>query len=617
MIPLSPAQQRLWFLAQLEGPSATYNVPFALRLTGRVHREALSAALRDIIERHESLRTLFPAYDGVPYQHVLPVEGCPFSMPLLAATEDEVPALVDALGAEPFDLAVDTPLRAHLIEVGEDLHILVVVRHHIASDLASDGPLFRDLAAAYRARRAGVPPQWEPLPVQYADYALWQQERLGDIDDPESEIGRQLVHWVAELADLPDEVTFPGDRARPEEASYRGAAHTVLIGAPLHADVLRLAGDQDVTLFMVVQAAVATLLSRHGAGDDIPLGSLAESRDDEALEDLVGFFANTLVLRTDTSGNPSFRELVARVRRTDLAAWSHADVPFDRLVEALNPHRSGARHPLFQVMLTLDNALASRVDLEGVDARFEPSAVNIAKFDLTFEFTQHWSDAGDPAGLDLTLHYARDLYEPRTAESVVARLAAILDLVSRDPSRPVGSLELLGPGEYRQMVVDYNATNAALPDGTLHGLFTAQAIRTPDRTALICGRQEFTYAELDRTSDALAGRIRAWGVRRGDTVGLLLDHSFSFVVAALAVLKAGGAYVPLDRHQPADRLAWLHEDAGPTLLLTDDPGAETEWAEGTRVEGMPALDELLHAAGGEAHAEVHPEQLAYVMYTSG
>ncbi|WP_346346793.1 condensation domain-containing protein, partial [Streptomyces sp. SID161] len=327
MIPLSFAQQRLWFIAQMEGPSTTYNIPLAVRLTGALDRGALKSALTDVIARHESLRTLFPDHNGTPYQHILGEEEVEFELPVVPATGETLAAVMAEQSAQVFHLAVDLPIRARLITLGEQEHVLLVVMHHIVSDGGSTAPLLADLAAAYGARAQGLAPDWEPLPVQYADYTLWQQELLGEADDPDSAGSRQLAFWHEALADLPEEATLPADRPRPAAASYRGGLCTDHLTAELHTGLTHLARESGATLFMAVQAAVATVLSRSGAGPDVPLGSPVSGRIDEALDGLVGFFVNTLVLRTDLSGDPSFRELLDRVRRTDLAAWNHQDLP--------------------------------------------------------------------------------------------------------------------------------------------------------------------------------------------------------------------------------------------------------------------------------------------------
>ncbi|WP_344247916.1 amino acid adenylation domain-containing protein, partial [Actinocorallia libanotica] len=435
LVPVSYAQQRLWFLHELEGPSATYNMPIPLRLSGRLDLPAVQAALNDVAARHESLRTVFTAVDGEPFQRVLPRAEVPLT---LADTDPE-----DLHGAlymdatRGFDLAGEIPVRAHVHRLGPDEHLLLLVLHHIAGDGWSLAPLARDVITAYASRSAGLAPAWEPLPVQYGDYALWQRELFGSEDDPESLVSAQIRYWSRQLAGLPDQLALPADRPRPERASYRGGQVSFEISEETLTGLRELAYATHGSLFMVLQAGLAALLSRLGAGTDIPLGSPIAGRTESALDGLVGVFVNTLVLRADVSGDPTFRELLGRVRDTDLAAYAHQELPFERLVEILNPARSLARHPLFQVMLTLQNNPPAKVELDGLTVSVEPVDPGVAKFDLEFLLEER-----PGGGLSGTLEYARDLFDERSAADLARWLGQVLDTVVADPGVRVGAMAL-------------------------------------------------------------------------------------------------------------------------------------------------------------------------------
>ncbi|WP_328552724.1 non-ribosomal peptide synthetase [Streptomyces sp. NBC_00358] len=605
-VPLSSAQQRLWFLDQMEGPSATYNIPMALRLTGAVDVEALRQALTDLVTRHESLRTVYPTHEGKAYQSVRAPE--PVGLPVVPVTQDTLAARLAGLAATPFDLASGIPLRAHLLALGDREHVLLLVIHHIASDGWSNAPLFRDLAAAYAARAEGQTPEWEPLPVQYADYALWQQQLM------EQDEERQLGFWRETLADLPDEATLPADRPRPATASNRGSTHVVHGNAGLHQELTALAQDTGTTLFMVAQAAVSTLLSRSGAGYDIPLGSPVAGRTDQQLDDLVGFFVNTLVLRTDLSGAPSFRDLLHRVRETDLAAWNHQDLPFDRLVEILNPERTPNRHPLFQVMLTLGDTAADAPELPGLETAYEFSKVEIAKFDLTFGFAERRGEDGEPGGLDIIVEYATDLFDASTVEGVADRFVRLLEAVVASPELPVESLELLSEGERSLLLRQRAGAVTGGADAGLGELFAAQVARTPDAVAVVHGGEELSFRELDGRANRLAHRLIAEGVGVGSRVALFQERSVDAVVATLAVVKAGGVYVPLDTRYPMERVQLIVEQSDVSFFVTDrDPG-EVRLPAGAKVVPGAAPDQ---GDAGDPGVRVHPDQPVYAMFTSG
>ena len=357
----------MWFLHRLEGPSATYVIPLAVRLAGELDVSALQAALGDLVARHESLRTVFPEQQGVPRQEIVPADAARLEVEVTNLSAAELGEALSAAAQRGFDLACELPLRAHVFALSATEHVLLLVLHHIAGDGWSLGVLGRDLAALYAARRSGGAADLPALPVHYADYTLWQQALLGDESDADSALARQLAYWRTTLDGLPDQLDLPTDRARPAVASYRGDHVRLDLGAELHRALVAVAREAGASLFMVLQAGLAALLTRLGAGTDIPIGSPIAGRSDAALDDLIGFFVNTLVLRTDTSGNPSFRDLVGRVRANNLAAYGHQDVPFERLVEVVNPARSLARHPLFQVMLVLQNAGPVDLELAGLD----------------------------------------------------------------------------------------------------------------------------------------------------------------------------------------------------------------------------------------------------------
>nr|WP_276617413.1 amino acid adenylation domain-containing protein [Nonomuraea zeae] len=606
-VPLSYAQQRLWFIGQLEGPSATYNIPIVVRLDGEVDVDALGLALRDVIERHEVLRTVFPVADGEPYQRVLAPDELIWRMERVSSADLEV---AEATGYG-FDLASEVPIRAWLF----DERVLVVVIHHIASDGWSRAPLAKDVSSAYAARRAGAAPRWEPLPVQYADYALWQRELLGDDQDPDSVISRQVAYWRETLAGAPEELALPADRARPPLASHRGYSAPIEIPTHMHARLAEVARAEGVTTFMVVQAALAVLLSRLGAGPDIPIGTANAGRTDEALDDLVGFFINTLVLRTDLSDDPTFRELLGRVRQTSLQALAHQDVPFERLVEELAPARSRARHPLVQVMLTLQNTGEAALELPGARTGEIAAGEPAAKFDLDMRLMETFGPDGGPTGVRGSLIGAADLFDPASVTRIAARFTRLLGLLLDDPQIRPGSVELLEPDERRRLLTEWNTAPVPAEPATLPELFEAQAVRTPDAVALVAGGVAVTYADLDARANRLARLLIRRGVGPESVVGVCLERGIDLVVAALGVLKAGGAYLPVDPAYPAERIAYALADARACHVLSSAD------LRGRLPDGVPWLAVRdLAGSGAPVAGErqvLDPEHPAYVIYTSG
>ncbi|MFP8960444.1 amino acid adenylation domain-containing protein, partial [Streptomyces nanhaiensis] len=438
-VPLSYAQERMWFLNRLDGAAATYNIPLVVPVGPTVDAEALEAALGDLADRHESLRTVFAEQDGVPHQRILPPGEPRPRLRRVDCPADEVAAHVTAASLHRFDLTGESPLAAWLLGTGEERTLLLVL-HHSAADGWSLRPLADDLSAAYAARREARAPAWEPLPVQYADYAVWQRALLAPDPDGGGRLERLTARWGETLAGLPEECTVPGDRPRPASPRGGGAHVTETVDAALHQELLSLAESEGASLFMVLHAAVSALLTRCGAGEDIVVGTPVAGRSEPALDDLIGLLTNTLVLRADTSGDPAFRDLLARLRPHDLAALDHQDLPFDRLVDELNPPRRPGRHPLFQVMLALQNNEPAVLRLDDREVPLRPTATGTAKFDLFVDVLERHGDDGAPDGLDLHIEYATDLYDASTAEGFARALRELLRAVCADPDRRIGDL---------------------------------------------------------------------------------------------------------------------------------------------------------------------------------
>jgi amino acid adenylation domain-containing protein len=605
--PLSFAQERLWFLDRLAPGNPFYNVASAVRLGGRPDMVALGRTVRELVRRHEVLRTRFTAHHGQPVQvigtgddiavQVLDVE------PSAERSEDEqIAHLASSEAARPFDLERGPLLRVLVLRTQRG-SVLVLVLHHIVCDGWSMNVLFEELGSLYEAFSAGAPSPLPDLDLQYADYAVWQRARLSG-----AAMERQLTYWRTRLQGL-STLQLTTDRPRPAVQRFRGRSTSVQFGAAWTADVRRLGHDHSTTPFMTLFAGFVAVLHRWTDQDDIVVGTPIAGRNRAELEQLIGFFVHSLVLRVDTTGDPSFRELLGRVRTVALGAYAHQDLPFESLVEDLRPPRDLSRNPLFQVMFQVQGALqagrTAAVALEG-DLR---SAVS--KFDLTFSFTD-----SDP--LSATVEFDTDLFDPQTVDALCGQLEQLLAGAAADPDCPISRIPLLDDDEHRRLLSAGAATPRADRPGTVVDEFVAQAARSPEATAVVCGGDRLTYADLDRRANQLAHHLRARGAGTDVVVGIHVPRSAALVVAVLAVLKAGSAYLPLDPAYPAARIEQMLDDGRPELLITGG-------GVGDRLPPHPAttidleLDAVTLAAGPTDQPASLPRSghLAYVMYTSG
>ncbi|MEU3273855.1 amino acid adenylation domain-containing protein [Saccharomonospora sp. NPDC006951] len=599
-VAASPAQQRLWVIQQLSAPSAAYNFPLVMRLRGDFDLAAWRAALADVVGRHESLRTVFTERDGIPYQQVLR-QGT-VEVDISRITEHELPDRLRAVTGRPFDLGADLPIRCWIGELSDQDHVVALVLHHITTDEWSDRPFLRDLGHAYAARREGVEPEWAPLPVRYTDYTVWQRKLLDAIGD------EQLAYWESTLAGVPEEIDLPFDRTRGARPTFHGAETGFSIGTETTRSLRRIAAEAGASMFMIVHAAVAALLHRLGAGTDIPLGAPVTGRADEALDEIVGFFVNTLVLRTDLSGAPNFIDLLHRVRKTDLAAFANADVPFEAVVERVNPARSLTRNPLFQVMVGHHVRTGEEARFAGLSSEFVRVAAETAKFDLVFSFTEHL----DRATLDCRIEYSTELFDAETVQRLGERLAALVESVARDPRLPVADVDVLPARERETVLRGFNATTRPVEELPLPLLFAKQVSANPDATAVVAGERAMSYSELAERASRIAALLGAHGVGHGDVVGVAVARSIDTVATVLAVSKLGAAFLPLDLSHPADRIGYFIKDSGAGIVVADTTDA------------VPEVVPVVAVAGAEAHRLSDPDPVdialadpAYIIYTSG
>ncbi|MFP2900827.1 amino acid adenylation domain-containing protein, partial [Corallococcus sp. 4LFB] len=613
-LPLSFAQQRLWFLDQYEPGSALYNIPSAMRLEGTLDVSALGRAFAEVMNRHEALHTVFRVQDGDAIQVIAPSANAALEVEDLrdwpAASEREAEALLRAReeARTAFDLSRGPLLRTRLLRLADTEHLLLVTMHHIVSDGWSIGVLIREVVTLYEAFTAGRPATLPELPIQYADYAVWQRDWLqGAVLD------KQLAYWRKQLEGAPPALELLTDHPRTADTSNPGATHRVVFPHALMQGLRALCRREKGTLFMGLLAGLQALLSRYTGQDDLAVGAPIAGRNQPQTEGLIGFFVNTLVLRTQLDGDPTFVELLRRVKAVTLGAYAHQDVPFEKLVEVLQPSRQGGQTPFFQVTLVLLNT--PMPELTGPGLTFRPVDVDsgTSKFDFTLVFTE------TPRGLQTAFEYRSDLFEPATAKRMMEHLQVLLEDAVANPERRLSQLELLTAAERQRILVDWSTTPFdGPPEPLVHDAFEAQARRTPGAVAALFEGEALTYAELDRRSNQLAWHLREHGVRPGDRLALCLERSLEMVMSVLAVLKAGAAFVPMDPAYPAERLAFMLEDAGANLVVTQGRLVSLLPATGARVvcvdTEQATFDRLPPHAPPRA---VWPDSLAYIIYTSG
>ncbi len=634
-IPLSPAQERLWLLYELDPSDTSYHYGHVVRLheatdSNTIDEPALRAAVRDVVIRHESLRTIVDDSDGEPAQRILSESHVPDVVTVVEISERDTAevGLADAVArasrdllTTPFDLRTEPPIRIGLIRAaglgsdqGSEGSVLVIAMHHIATDEWSDRPLLSDLTVAYLARSGGATPAFEPLPVQYADYTLWHHDRLATCAD------EQLTYWAQTLADLPAEIALPRDRRRRGGAPGPSKTLTATVDAPTRARLAEIARGRSVSMFMLTQAVVATLLHRAGAGDDIPLGTPISGRTDPALDDLVGFFVGTQVLRTDLSGRPSFDDLLDRVRQLDLAAFDNQDVPFQRIVEHLAPERVPGRNPLFQVSLSYLPLDAVPGALLGVPATFEQLSSVQAKFDLAFTFV----DIAATGELSIGLEYATDLFDESTAHMLLDHLRIVVDTVAQNPGIGVDRIDLVVDDDLKALRANETGPAPAVTGTTVTELLNAAAADHATDIALRdTAGASMTYAAMSSAAHRIAERIAEYVESPETVVAVAMPRSIGQLVALQAVLYAGAAYLPIDLDLPAERIEFLLADSGATAVIVAD--SDTAASNSTHVATtLPRItvtaNDLDASTGTDTYvspAPVLPEHPAYVVYTSG
>ena len=614
-LPLSLAQQRLWFLDQLEPGSNFYNIFDTYPFNGPLDEQALERSVSEIVRRHEVLRTTFDVVEGEPVQKIAP--HTPVSIPVVDLShltpetrESEVARISAEASGAPFDLRRGPLVRFTLLRLDGEERVLLLGMHHIISDAWSLDILARELRILYQAFAKGESSPLPDLQIQYADFAIWQRHWLqGEVLD------RQVSYWQQQLSGAPAALELPTDKPRPLVPTHNGASQTRALPRDLSASIKSLSQRENATPFLALLAAFNLLLHRYNNQVDIVVGTPLAGRNRSEVEGLIGFFVNTLVIRTDLSGDPSFSDLVRRVRETALGAFAHQDLPFEKLVEVVQPERDTSRNPLFQVSFQVSNVADDSMEAEyaaelGVEVEVDETT---AKFDLGINF---WASTED---LRLQVDYSTDLFEDATIERMLEHFERLLIEVCFDPARPISQIEFLTEGERTQLLYEWNDTASNYPSSScLHELFEAQAKRTPDSIAVLLGEKSLTYAELNKRANQVARRLRTCGVRPEVAVGICMDRSIDLVVGLLGILKAGGAYVPLDTEYPEQRLRYMIEDAGVRVMLTQASLAE---ALSGRCEQILCLDTDWDSIASESvddlPCDASAQNPAYVIYTSG
>ncbi len=608
--PVSFAQQRLWFLSQLEPDNPSYNLPQILRLKGELNVDSLEQSINAIIARHESLRTTFKEVDGEPVQIVSSVHEIKLGFADLkglpeSEREDEARRLAVVEVRRPFDLGRDYPLRAVLARIDDDEHWLLLTMHHIVSDGWSLGIFTRELSNIYDALVTNHEISLSELPIQYPDFAEWQREWLqGEV------LEEHLDYWLKSLAGAPAMLKLPTDRPRPAQQSFNGASVSRKLSPLLSQSLVELSQRQGATLFMTTLAAFQTLLYRYTGQEDIVVGTPIAGRNREEIEDLIGFFVNTLALRTNVSGNPTFRELLGRVKEVALGAYAHQDLPFEKLVEELNPERDVSHSPVFQVMFGMQNMPRDTPALNGLSITRVPLPSVTAKFDLTLFVNE------TATGLSCWLEYNTDLFEETTISRMLGHFEHLLEMIVADPDRPILRLPLLTPAERAQFLTEQNATD--FPKQSIHSAFEEQVERAPNSVAVVSEHGKLTYAELDRRANQLARHLQKSGVGLGDLVGLCIERSPEMLVSLLGILKTGAAYLPLDPSYPQERLSLMLDGGKIKVLLTQEHLHEKLPAHAAKNIFIDSdWKTIARESADSFNAAATTEDLAYVMYTSG